>query len=149
MATLQWNEKLVLNLPELDDIHEDFVTLLAQAEAASDTELLPLWQDIVSHTEMHFGLEDRWMHASGFAPDNCHLHQHQAVLEILHQGTGKGQAGNLAALRAILPDLATWFDYHAKTMDAALVYHLQSTDFDFATATATTVATTEGANQNE
>ena len=30
----------------------------------------------------------------------------------------------------MLPDLAKWFDYHARTMDAALVYHLQTTGFD-------------------
>ncbi len=130
MATLQWDDKLQLDLPELDSVHHEFVDLLAQAETTSDAALPALWQTIITHTEGHFGMEDRWMLATGFAPDNCHLHQHQAVLDILREGAAKAAGGDTAAIRAMIPDLANWFSYHAKTMDAALVYHLQSTGFD-------------------
>lgn len=130
MATLQWDDKLQLDLPELDTVHREFVDLLTHAESADDAALLALWHTIVSHTEEHFAMENRWMLATGFAPDNCHFHQHQAVLDILRDGAAKGAQGDLAAIRAMIPDLAHWFSYHAKTMDAALVYHLQSTGFD-------------------
>lgn len=141
MAALQWDDKLQLDLPEIDTVHREFVDLLTQAETADDATLLPLWQRIITHTEAHFGMEDRWMLATGFAPDNCHLHQHQAVLEILREGAAKGAQGDLAALRAMIPDLANWFSYHAKTMDAALVYHLQSTGFDIHALPAPAAAT--------
>lgn len=130
MTTLQWDDQLHLDLPQLDTIHREFVDLLAQTEQTPDGELLALWQDIITHTEEHFGLEDRWMLAAGFAPENCHMHQHKAVLDVLHEGAKRAQAGDLPLLRSIVPELASWFINHAKTMDAALVYHLQSTGFD-------------------
>lgn len=130
MATLQWDDKLQLDLPEIDQVHQEFVDLLAQAESASDAALPALWDTIITHTEGHFGMEDHWMQAAGFAPDNCHLHQHQAVLDILREGATKAAAGDIAAIRTMIPDLANWFSYHAKTMDAALVYHLHSTGLD-------------------
>lgn len=136
MAALEWDDKLQLDLPELDTVHREFVDLLAQAEQADDAALPTLWHTIITHTEGHFGMEDRWMLATGFAPDNCHLHQHQAVLDILREGAAKGAQGDLSAIRAMIPDLANWFSYHAKTMDAALVYHLQSTGFDIHAAPA-------------
>ena len=48
----------------------------------------------------------------------------------LLEGSERAQAGDLPLLRSIVPELASWFINHAKTMDAALVYHLQSTGFD-------------------
>ncbi len=36
MATLQWDDKLQLDLPELDTVHREFVDLLAHAESADD-----------------------------------------------------------------------------------------------------------------
>src|SRR5574344_812542 len=78
MTTLQWDDALLLDLPELDTIHREFVDLMAQAQDAPDEQLLAQWQHIISHTEEHFGLEDRWMRAAGFAPDNCHMHQHHS-----------------------------------------------------------------------
>lgn len=130
MTTLQWDDALLLDQPELDTIHREFVDLLIEAESAPDEQLLALWQRIITHTEGHFGLEDRWMLAAGFAPENCHMHQHKMVLDILREGVSQAAAGNLQLLRDMLPDLAKWFDYHARTMDAALVYHLQTTGFD-------------------
>lgn len=130
MTTLQWDDALLLDLPELDTIHREFVDLMAQAQDAPDEQLLAQWQHIIGHTEEHFGLEDRWMRAAGFAPDNCHMHQHHSVLEILREAQSQAAAGNLQLLRDMLPDLAKWFNYHARTMDAALVYHLQTTGFD-------------------
>lgn len=141
MTALEWDDKLQLDLPELDTIHHEFVDLLAQAEQASDAQLPALWRTLITHTEGHFGMEERWMLATGFAPDNCHQHQHQAVLDILREGAAKGEEGDLAAIRSMIPDLANWFSYHAKTMDAALVYHLQSTGFDIHSAPAVSPTT--------
>ena len=143
MTTLQWDEQLHLDLPELDTIHREFVDLLAQTEQTPDGELLALWQDIITHTEAHFDLEDRWMLAAGFAPDNCHMHQHKAVLDVLREGAKRAQADDLPLLRSIVPELASWFINHAKTMDAALVYHLQSTGFDIHAPLPAAAATTE------
>ena len=113
---------------------EGLLARLANAvESAADAQLLALWQDLITHTEGHFGQEDRWMQATGFAPENCHSTQHRVVLEIMREGYKKAQAGDFSMIRGMTPELADWFSYHAKTMDAALAQHMQSLGFDTAT----------------
>mgnify|MGYP000482279295 CR=1 FL=1 len=49
MATLQWDDKLQLDLPELDTVHREFVDLLTHAESADDAALLALWHEFGGH----------------------------------------------------------------------------------------------------
>lgn len=130
MATLEWSDALALQVPRMDATHREFVDLLAAVEAAPDAQLAALWQALIAHTEAHFGQEDRWMQATGFAPDNCHATQHKVVLEIMREGAKKVAAGDASAVRGMTPELASWFSYHAQTMDAALAHHMHSLGFD-------------------
>lgn len=130
MATLEWTPDLVLNVPAMDETHKEFVDLLAGVESAADAQLLPLWQALTEHTVEHFGQEDRWMVATGFAADNCHATQHKVVLEIMREGAKKAETGDYTMIRGMTPELASWFSYHAQTMDAALAHHMGSLGFD-------------------
>lgn len=130
MSALVWSEDLMLSMPELDTIHQEFVALLAQAQTASDADLVPIWQTLVAHTEAHFALEDRWMVASGFPADNCHSRQHAVVLQVLREGAQQGSQGHVAPIRQMAHELSIWFPHHAQTMDAALTQHLQARGFD-------------------
>lgn len=133
MATLEWSQALALNVPAMDETHQEFVELLAAVEAAPDQALLGLWQQLIAHTEAHFGQEDRWMQASGFSVDNCHATQHKVVLEILREAAQKAAAGDSATIRGMTTELASWFSHHAQTMDAALAQHMRSVGLDTAT----------------
>lgn len=130
MATLEWNDALSVDLSAMDETHQEFVDLLAQVEAASDVQLLPAWQALVTHTDGHFGQEDRWMVATGFAADNCHSLQHRVILQIMQEGATRGAQGELHVVRGMAAELATWFTHHAQTMDSALAQHLKSVNFD-------------------
>ena len=130
MATLEWSAGLELNVPAMDDTHKEFVDLLTEVENAADEVLLPLWQALISHTEAHFGQEDRWMQATGFAADNCHSTQHKVVLDIMREGAKRCSEGDATMIRGMMPELASWFSYHAQTMDAALAQHMASVGFD-------------------
>lgn len=132
MATLEWSDALTLNLSAMDDTHQEFVDLLAQVEAASDAALPSAWQALVEHTDGHFAQEDRWMVATGFAPDNCHSLQHRMILQILREGAQRGAQGELHVIRGMAAELATWFIHHAQTMDGALAQHLKEVNFDTA-----------------
>lgn len=130
MATLQWSADLELNIPAMDDTHKEFVVLLATVESAADDQLLAVWQELIAHTEEHFGQEDRWMTATGFSVGNCHSTQHKVVLEIMREGHKKAVDGDYSMVRGMTPELASWFSYHAQTMDAALAQHMQGVGFD-------------------
>lgn len=130
MPNLEWSDALALDLPAMDRTHQEFVDLLAAAEAAGDDTLLTCWRALVAHTDDHFGREDRWMEATQFAASNCHSVQHRIVLQVLREGTARGEAGDLAPIRQMIRELAVWFPQHADMMDAALALHLQRVGFD-------------------
>lgn len=133
MPQLLWSEALELGLPFMDDTHQEFVDLLARCEAAGDAALSAVWRELVDHTADHFGREDEWMKATGFASGNCHAVQHKVVLQVLREGAARAEDGDLAPVRQMIRELAIWFPQHAQSMDAALALHLRGVGYDPAT----------------
>ncbi|WP_394787407.1 hemerythrin domain-containing protein [Rhodoferax sp.] len=130
MALLEWSDALSLDLPCMDDTHREFVDLLACVMEAPDAQLLRAWRQLIAHTEVHFGQEDRWMQATRFATVNCHSMQHKVVLEVMREGLVQGEAGYLQRVRDMAAELGPWFLQHAQSMDAALALHVRSVGFD-------------------
>ncbi len=88
MTALTWTESLALNHAQMDRTHAEFVGMLAATDSAlagPDADLLQAFELLTLHTVEHFGQEDRWMAATGFAPGNCHAYQHQAVLAVMQE----------------------------------------------------------------
>ncbi|MBK7613723.1 MAG: hemerythrin domain-containing protein [Vitreoscilla sp.] len=137
MPSLQWSDELALAHPEMDHTHQEFVQLLGEAEDAllqSKEAGLARYEALVAHTVGHFGQEDRWMVATGFAVENCHSSQHHQVLELMKEVVRLAkEKDDYGPLTRVLPELANWFTQHAQTMDAALASHLQQIGFDPAT----------------
>jgi hemerythrin-like metal-binding protein len=130
MPSLVWSDALSLSMPVMDTTHQEFVELLAAVEAADDATLLARWQELIDHTDDHFGREDRWMQATGFGPANCHSTQHAVVLKVLREGAAQGAAGDLAPIRQMAHELTIWFPHHAQNMDHGLALHLKSVGYD-------------------
>ena len=130
MPTLTWSDALSLQMPVMDRTHVEFVDLLAAVDGSDEAQLLGHWRALVSHTEAHFGQEDAWMAATGFAPENCHATQHKVVLQVLREGLKAGEAGQLQVIRQMAGELALWFPHHAQTMDASLALHMKSMGYD-------------------
>ena len=130
MPALVWSDALSLSMPAMDDTHQEFVELLAAVAQADDAALPACWQTLIEHTEDHFGREDDWMRATGFAVGNCHSTQHAVVLSVMREGAERGARGDLAAIRTIAHELALWFPQHAQTMDAGLALHLKNLGYD-------------------
>ncbi|WP_422844916.1 hemerythrin domain-containing protein [Acidovorax sp. M2(2025)] len=133
MAQLEWSDALALDLPVMDDIHQEFVDLLAAVDRADDAALLPAWRALVDHTDHHFAQEDAWMASTRFASGNCHSMQHKVVLQVMREGTARAEQGDLKPLRIMASELALWFPQHAQSMDAALALHVRRVGFDPAT----------------
>ena len=109
MAALEWSDALALDLPLMDDTHREFVDLLAQVEQADDATVVQRWQELVDHTEHHFGQEDAWMVATRFASGNCHTTQHKVVLQVMREGIVRAEQGDLQPIRIMTGELAQWF----------------------------------------
>lgn len=137
-AAITWTESLVLNLPKLDDTHHEMVDLLNELEAtlATPADPLPVFQRLLDHTIEHFGMEERWMAATGFEPDNCHSSQHKMVLNVMHEVVRHAtELKDLEPMRIVVGELAQWLPAHAEMMDAALVFHMGQVGYDPVTGT--------------
>jgi hemerythrin-like metal-binding protein len=133
MSSLVWSDALSVSMPVMDQTHQEFVDLLAAVELSDDAQLLAHWDRLIAHTEDHFGQEDAWMQATGFAPVNCHGTQHKVVLDVMREGAVLGRQGRLGDIRQMAHELGLWFPMHAQNMDASLALHLKSLGYDPAT----------------
>ncbi|MGE5450660.1 MAG: hemerythrin domain-containing protein [Acidobacteriota bacterium] len=127
---LVWSEEMSLAMPAMDRPHEDIIDQLTLVENASDENLLDAWNALIDHTADHFGQEDKWMVATGFAPDNCHSSQHAIVLKIMREGAEKCAKGDLAIVRQMAYELTVWLPHHVAAMDSGLALHLKSLGYD-------------------
>jgi len=148
MPTLTWTDDLALSHQQMDATHEEFVALLGATELAladSPAAALVAYDALVLHTIGHFGQEDRWMTATGFAPENCHSFQHAQVLGLMYEVARMARAeGDFGPLERVLPELAGWFRAHAQSMDAALAAHLQQIGYDTATGSIARPSSVQG-----
>jgi len=132
---LTWTDALALQQPQIDRTHQEFVELLNALAAAvlpqASTSALPAFDALLAHTEQHFAMEEGWMAATGFTPENCHSRQHQMVLELMREVRSCALEKNeWEPLARLVPALAEWFPQHAEMMDAALVFTMQQLGFD-------------------
>jgi hemerythrin-like metal-binding protein len=132
--TLEWSDDLALDLDFMDDTHREFVDLLAATESADDSQLLARFEELITHTEGHFGSEDQWMKDTHFSSSNCHAMQHDVVLQVMREGLKRGrEQGDLKLVRQMAHEIGIWFPQHAQTMDAALAQHLRGVGYDATT----------------
>lgn len=130
MTALNWTETLVLDNRRMDTTHREFVDLLNAVSEAGDDELLSRFRTLLDHTVAHFAQEERWMQATGFAPENCHQTQHTMVLQVMREVEQRAAAGETVFIRRLVPELAAWFPQHTDMMDASLAYHCSQVGYD-------------------
>ena len=134
MPLLVWSETLALQHARMDATHQEFIDRLAAVEAVQRgdlPELLGAYDTLIEHCVAHFDQEDRWMTATGFAPENCHSRQHSQVLGVLREVRRLAvDEGKPELIGQLLAELARWFEQHAQAADAALAAHLRDVGFD-------------------
>ncbi len=85
-------------------------------EQADDATAVQRWQELVDHTEHHFGQEDAWMVATRFASGNCHTTQHKVVLQVMREGIVRAEQGDLQPIRIMTASWPSGLPQHAQMM---------------------------------
>ena len=134
-AGLDWTPQLQTGDGRMDDTHEAFVEMLNRLLATPQDQQLPLYREFVAHTVEHFAQEERWMVATGFAPDNCHASHHATILETLNAVVEHYEQGDSEIISRLAEALVEWFPQHAASMDAGLALHMKEVGFDSRTET--------------
>ncbi|KGG90129.1 bacteriohemerythrin [Comamonas thiooxydans] len=129
-ATLVWGDHLLMGHGPMDELHEEFVELIALLQTAEDSELPSPLQAMESHLQHHFSEEDQWMLSTGFPPRDCHIDEHAAVLKSVAEVRVKLAEGNVALCRDLTKALVDWFPGHATHLDSALAHWLSKQRFD-------------------
>jgi hemerythrin len=137
MTLIAWTDELATQHPQMDATHREFIEHLDHLHAAREApadEMLAIYDAVLAHTVEHFAQEDRWMQATGFAPDNCHSLQHSQVLAVLRDVRRQVvEDGRRELVAQLLPELVQWFEGHAQMADAGLAYHIGHVGYDTCT----------------
>lgn len=134
-ASLAWSDQLQVGDTRMDETHAEFVEQLNALLATPQDQQLPLYREFLAHTVEHFAQEERWMLATGFAPENCHATHHATILDTMRAVIPHFENDDPEIITRLAEALAEWFPQHAASMDAGLAQHLKSVGFDTTTET--------------
>jgi hemerythrin-like metal-binding protein len=72
---------LALNIQALDTKHDEFLVLLKELQNASKDRFLPLFEELIAHTQEHFDYEEHIMTTHAFYDTLEHQEEHKNLLE--------------------------------------------------------------------
>jgi len=134
MPVMEWDDTLVLDRGVMDDTHREFIALLNRLADAPDNEMLEVLDEFIKHTEAHFGQEQKWMEAMAFPPTECHVREHDGVLEIAREVRNRAAAGETGFGKVLAQAVAEWFANHAASMDNVLALYMKEKGAHFSPA---------------
>jgi hemerythrin len=119
-----WNDGFLLGHEPMDEIHEEFVTLVRGLMEAQDRDVPGALQAVAGHVHRHFEAENAWMVETAFPARQCHIDEHAAVTRSIECVVERARQGDLEAARRLGRALIDWFPGHADYLDAALAHWL-------------------------
>ena len=121
----RWTEALEVGDPVFDDMHREFVDLIAALAAADDAAMPAAVNAAIAHTQAHFRQETTLMQLHAFPPIHCHDTEHAKVLEVMLAVRERVAAGEMAYGRTLAEALMEWLHVHVPTMDYVLALWLR------------------------
>ncbi|CAG2158927.1 hemerythrin domain-containing protein [Cupriavidus numazuensis] len=122
-ASLEWCDRLKLGHPPMDETHEEFVAIVNAMLNCSDDELKHHLAEFAIHAETHFSQELLWMQTTAFPSMDCHVREHEAVMQSVREVQALlADGGSLLVARRLAAELARWFPAHADYLDSALAH---------------------------
>jgi len=129
MPVMEWNEALVLDQGLMDETHREFISLLNRLAEAPESEMLAVLDEFIAHTEAHFSQEQRWMEQMAFTATECHVNDHQGVLQVALEVRKRAAAGETRFGPVLARAVAEWFATHATSMDHVLALYMKEVGF--------------------
>ncbi len=119
-----WSDRLRLNYAPMDATHEEFVALCAALADPDLTTFVRRLDALISHSIDHFEQENNWMRQYEFPPAQCHLQEHEAVLDIMREVRRRFTLGETDLAKSLAEELPHWFENHVDTMDNMLARYM-------------------------
>ncbi|EEA03692.1 hemerythrin-like metal-binding protein [Burkholderia sp. H160] len=120
--TLEWSSAMLLGHAPIDESHEEFVEVVMALRECTQHTALACLQAVETHLLSHFAVEHEWMKKTDFPATECHLDEHQKVLDAVQRVNALAAAGEvgLSNVKRLAQALIDWFPGHADYMDSAL-----------------------------
>jgi hemerythrin len=129
VPVIEWNESLMLDQGVMDETHKEFVELLNRLAEVPAEGLLAVLDEFIAHSEVHFAQEQRWMAKMDFPPLQCHVAEHESVMQVAREVRVRTQAGETRFGPVLAQAVAEWFTKHATSMDAVLSLYMKEKGF--------------------
>lgn len=122
MAYLCWNDSLSVNVPVIDEQHQQLVRLINQLHHAmtagqGSRVLRETLDGLVDYAQVHFADEERYFDASAYPDSAVHKRQHLDFVERVAEFRQAASMGEPMLSLDLMDFLAEW-----------LVEHIQGTD---------------------
>lgn len=73
-------DNLHLNIPAIDEKHDEFLELLSEIKSCPKDQFLPLFANMIEHTREHFAFEEELMEQYNFYGKSEHTEEHKNLL---------------------------------------------------------------------
>jgi hemerythrin-like metal-binding protein len=120
--TLEWSDAMLLGHAPIDAAHEEFVEVVTALADCTQHSALGCLRDVEAHLLSHFAIEQEWMERTDFPAADCHLDEHQRVMDAVQKVNALAAVGEVGLhdVKRLAQALADWFPGHADYMDSAL-----------------------------
>lgn len=122
MSMLAWNDRLSVNIKEIDDQHKKLVDMVNQLHAAlkegkGDAAALKLVDEMKKYAASHFALEEKHMKGHNYPEYLAHKAEHDKFVGKVLEVEKDCKSGKCAISMEILNFLSSWLVTHIKGTD--------------------------------
>ncbi|MDQ7832682.1 MAG: bacteriohemerythrin [Desulfovibrionaceae bacterium] len=122
MALLEWNDRLSVNIREIDDQHKKLVDMVnrlhaAMKEGKADAIAMQIVADMKNYAASHFATEERHMKTHGYPDYPAHKTEHDKFVAKVVAVEKDLRSGKCALSMDILNFLSNWLVNHIKGTD--------------------------------
>lgn len=120
---MQYDQQI--NIPIMDKIHDEFLSLLTELKLCNSQDFLVLFEEMIEHTKDHFAFEEEIMVKYEFYGKQEHFDEHKNILNEMQYFYEKSQ--KLPAFgKSYINDYASdKFKGHVNNIDSQLAMFLK------------------------
>lgn len=126
MGIIEWDERFVLNIEEIDSQHKQLITLINNfSRAVRDNDLhqvSKLLNELRKYAFFHFSTEEEYMEKINFKELDIHTEQHSVFIADLLKTITRINSGKPVKLEKIIDYLEAWVFNHILIEDRKLAH---------------------------
>lgn len=116
---------LQINIPIMDKIHDEFLSLLTELKLCNSQDFLELFEEMIEHTKDHFALEEEMMVKYGFHGTHEHFNEHKNILNEMEYFYKKAQKRPAFGKSYINDYASEKFKRHVSNIDSQFAMFLK------------------------